>query len=63
MAITNVRVLGRPGGQDRVLRRWDRDFNRRTEAFGKKVKRRLTIVSTIRQEQINGGVDLFQQGR
>jgi hypothetical protein len=63
MAVPSAWALGGIGAQDRVLWKWDRDFYRRTEAFGKKVNRRLTIVRTIRQEQVNVGVDLIQQGR
>jgi hypothetical protein len=62
MVASSDRALGGIEAQDRVLWRWDRDFYRRTEAFGKKVNRRLNIASTIRQEQVNVGVDLVQQG-
>lgn len=34
MAVTNSRVPGGAGAQDRVLGWWNREFDRRTEAFG-----------------------------
>jgi hypothetical protein len=50
MAVTNARVLGGVGAQDRVLGRWNRNFDRRTKAFSKSSSGWLAIVSTVRKK-------------
>jgi len=63
MAITNARVLGSVGAEDRVLGWWDRDVDRRPEAFGKNSTCWFSIVSAVCQKQVNWAVDLIQQAR
>jgi hypothetical protein len=50
MVVTNARVLGGVGAQDRVLAWWNRNLDRQTKAFSKSSAGWLSIVSTIRQE-------------
>jgi hypothetical protein len=63
MAITNAWVPDGLRAQDRVLGWWDRDFDHQAEACDKKSACWLSIVSAVRQKQVNVGVDLIHQGR
>jgi hypothetical protein len=60
MAVTCARVFSRVMAQNRIIGWWDCDFDRRTEAFTESLIRWLAIIGTIRQEYVNGGVDLIQ---
>ena len=50
MVVTNARVLGGVGAQDRVLGWWDRNFDRRTKAFGKSRAGWISILSNLGRE-------------
>ena len=61
MAVTNSRMLRCVQAEGRVLRRWDRDFDRRPKAFGEKVTSGAAVVSPVCQKASHGAVDLIQK--
>lgn len=61
MAIADGRVPGRIRAEDCVFGRRYRDLGHRSEACGKQFLCWVTVVSAVRQEQINRTVDLIQE--